>query len=877
MRNILKKSLLLLLCLCLTLSMAHPALAAETEEADGSVLYIRNRREFLSFAEGCRLDSYSQELSVKLLVDLDLSDTAFEGIPIFCGTFEGNGHTISGLSITCDGSALGLFRYLTATAVVRNLKAAGQIAPGGTRSDIGGIAGHNAGLIENCTFSGDITGADNVGGLAGVNEVTGVIDNCRTYGTVAGNHSVGGMTGENQGVIRTSTNRALVNTTAAENSVEISDITIDTLTNTESAATVTDIGGIAGTSSGVIRDCKNRGEVGYQHMGYNIGGIAGTQSGYIYSCENYARVYGRKEVGGIVGQMEPTTIIEFTEDTLQILQKQLNSLSSLAGQAISGAQNSAEAVTNRVGSMYQSIQDAKDAVDSLKPDLEEPSLPDWDSIEAAKNNISSSITSMKSNIGGLLEDSQDASASLNRTLRALSSQIAAMSATISRADENLGGTITDISDRDSADDLTGKVDSCSNFGAVLADINAGGIVGAIARENDLDPEDDIQISGNSSLNFNTELRSVILSCRNTASVTAKKQNAGGIVGWMVLGLARDCLNTGDVTGESADHVGGIAGKSDGYIRQSSAKCTIDGGSYVGGIAGEGATVTDCRSMVRLSGGEKSGAVLGFWSEPASVEEEEETQALLNNFYLSVDSDIGAIDGVSYSGLAQPLDQMDFYALEDIPYVFNTIDVRFLFDNGSQQVVALHPGRVLTMEEVPEIPEKEGCVSYWEGLDEETLSAITFDTTFRAVYISHTQTVQSKDTRDNGLAVLLAQGAFTESAAIVTKALTDCPVAFREGCSFTLPAGTPTGLRYLPDGAFAADRLQVMVCNADGDWRDVSFTQDESYLVFAIEEGDSAFCLVETEPDCSPIVWTAIGAAVLAAAALLLLKKKRRKK
>ena len=168
MRNILKKSLLLLLCLCLTLSMAHPALAAETEEADGSVLYIRNRREFLSFAEGCRLDSYSQELSVKLLVDLDLSDTAFEGIPIFCGTFEGNGHTISGLSITCDGSALGLFRYLTATAVVRNLKAAGQIAPGGTRSDIGGIAGHNAGLIENCTFSGDITGADNVGGLAGV-------------------------------------------------------------------------------------------------------------------------------------------------------------------------------------------------------------------------------------------------------------------------------------------------------------------------------------------------------------------------------------------------------------------------------------------------------------------------------------------------------------------------------------------------------------------------------------------------------------------------------------------------------------------------------------------------------------------------------------
>ena len=112
--------------------------------------------------------------------------------------------------------------------------------------------------------------------------------------------------GNNLGVIRSCNNRSAVNTTAEENQVKLSDISFDTITGSESVSTVTDIGGIAGTSSGVIRQSKNRGNVGYQHMGYNVGGIAGTQTGYLYKCENFAQVYGRKEVGGIVGQMEPT-------------------------------------------------------------------------------------------------------------------------------------------------------------------------------------------------------------------------------------------------------------------------------------------------------------------------------------------------------------------------------------------------------------------------------------------------------------------------------------------------------------------------------------------------------------------------------------------
>ena len=88
----------------------------------------------------------------------------------------------------------------------------------------------------------------------------------------------------------------------------------------------------------------------------------------------------------------------------------------------------------------------------------------------------------------------------------------------------------------------------------------GGIVGAIAVENDLDTQDDLEIIGDGSLNFHCDARAVVLHCENDGTVTGKKENAGGIVGWASMGLLRECLNTGAVEAEDADYVGGIAGR-----------------------------------------------------------------------------------------------------------------------------------------------------------------------------------------------------------------------------------------------------------------------------------------------------------------------------
>ena len=112
-----KRILCALLCALLLLPLSLPVRAQEEGEKEYETeLSITSARDFLRFAEKCRLDSYSEELKVTLRADLDLEGAEFEGVPIFSGIFDGNGHTIRGFQITADGSAKGLFRYLTQSA-----------------------------------------------------------------------------------------------------------------------------------------------------------------------------------------------------------------------------------------------------------------------------------------------------------------------------------------------------------------------------------------------------------------------------------------------------------------------------------------------------------------------------------------------------------------------------------------------------------------------------------------------------------------------------------------------------------------------------------------------------------------------------------------
>ena len=849
------KMLCLFLSLCLLLTPM--TLTAEEERT----LVINSEDRFLQFAEDCRLDAYSKGLSVTLCRDLDLTGLDFQGIPQFLGTFDGNHHQISGLQLTCSGSDIGLFRFLEEGSLVENLTVSGTVAPEGSRLNAGGIAGCSKGTIKHCRFNGSVSGVDRAGGIVGLNALTGILEDCQILGTVTGDHFLGGAAGLNQGVIRNCVSRCAVNTSARENKVNVKSLSIETITGTESPSTVTDVGGIAGSNEGVIRDSINRGDVGYPHIGYNIGGIAGSQMGYIHNCQNYGSVWGRKETGGIAGQAEPVARIDFETDTLQILEQQLAGASSLLNRASYNAQSSLGEVGQHLSDMLDSSEDARDAIEQLRPE----NHPDADTILAAHSAVRQNLHTMYTSIEAVSQNAGTLIGQLGQDLRAVSSQLSAMSQTIRDANAHMGIRLSDVSDQDTEEDLSGKISRCQNLGPVDGDINAGGIVGSIAYENDLDPEDDLSIYGDRSLNFEGSLRCVILDSENRGTITAKKLHAGGIAGWMTMGLVRDCINTGVLDAGKVQYVGGIAGSSHGYIRNCCVKCELWGSSCVGGIAGSGTIVTDCLSMIHIrEGSEKLGAILGIREKP---QDEEVTEPVTGNLYMTLSRDPGAIDGRSYQGQAEPLAPYKFQALPHLPNAFRQVKLVFQDENGSRREQLILPiGSVFHPENIPAVPEKPGFSGTWEELDTILSQRVYFDKVFYPVYTPHRITIASSRTRENSRPVLLAEGTFPHIREISLEPMA-LPVPEKGNVleAWALPGALQkqsTVLHFQPPADTDPELLRILVCRKDGTWEPVSSQQNARHLVFPIEEGVQGFALVQL-PDHSRVLWLVGGISALA--------------
>lgn len=355
----------------LALALAVPAqgavvasAAVSTADQASQQLTISDTAGFLKFAQSCRLDSYSRGLYVTLGADIELSGE-YVSIPAFGGTFDGNGHTISGIHMTSDGSNCGLFRYVLRGGLVKDLTVRGTITPSGSGENVGGIAGSNAGNITGCTFEGMIKGTTNVGGIAGANEKTGLISACSSSGAVTGSHSTGGIAGTNSGTILSSVSRCSVNTTASEAKLSIQDIDWDSIMSSEEPSSMTDAGGVCGYSDGIIQGCENFGTVGYQHVGYNVGGIVGRQSGFVNSCVNHGEIFGRKDVGGIAGQLEPYQSIDFDQDTVQKLLDEMDVLGGLVDGLISDAKHAGDAVNGKVQGLTWQMDNLRRSADDI--------------------------------------------------------------------------------------------------------------------------------------------------------------------------------------------------------------------------------------------------------------------------------------------------------------------------------------------------------------------------------------------------------------------------------------------------------------------------------------------------------------------------------
>lgn len=389
MKSKTSKVLAVFLALCLLLSLVAPAFAA------GNQITIGTKEELMAFAQNCTLDSWSQGKTVVLTDDIDLTGTDFTPIPTFGGHFDGQGHAITGISLDGSGSNRGLFRYLQTSAVVEDLKVEISIAPTDFQDSLGGLAGNNRGLIRNCEVTGNLKGESSVGGIVGINEAGGQVINCTFNGTVVATHYVGGIVGQNLGSILQCVNQGGINTVEIESSTDLDDLTDRQWNSTENVPTSTDIGGITGYSSGIVQSCKNIGAVGYAHIGYNVGGIAGRQAGYLDACTNEGFILGRKDVGGIVGQLEPEVFLRYGEDTLNSVWDKLDTLGDQVDGLLGTLDGANTSTTNQLNIISANATNAQNAASDLMDLAKDWANGNIDSINDLSARISWSLEQLE--------------------------------------------------------------------------------------------------------------------------------------------------------------------------------------------------------------------------------------------------------------------------------------------------------------------------------------------------------------------------------------------------------------------------------------------------------------------------------------------------
>ena len=273
-----------------------------------------------------------------LTADINLGGDTNPWNPIgtFTGTFDGAGHTISGLYIvenrdpTSQGS--GLFSYLSSGGTIKNLTVKGDIYPENIGNSVGGVAGIcNGGKISNCTSGVNIIGEtqSTVGGVVASAEDGSTVENCRYTGTIdvtynKNNNSMGmgGVVGQaSDCTIRNCENAGTVQTNIWKGGIvgrnnggaQVLNCRNSGIVESNNPAAGAGSGGIVGDNYGVIRDSYNA-STGIVTGGSATGGVTaknaaenGGATCIVENCYNAGTVRGSGDVGGVAGYNNSNT------------------------------------------------------------------------------------------------------------------------------------------------------------------------------------------------------------------------------------------------------------------------------------------------------------------------------------------------------------------------------------------------------------------------------------------------------------------------------------------------------------------------------------------------------------------------------------------
>ena len=228
----------------------------------------------------------SLSLNCTLAADIDLTNSTWTPVGNYdnpyTGTFEGGGHTITGLTVKHEDSYAGLIGYLGVGSKVQDLTLK-DVDITGSGNYVGGVVGRNfRGTVTNCTVSGTVSGSGYVGGVAGRNTMT--ITSCTSSATVSGSSgTIGGVVGYNY-----------------------SGGTVIACSSSGTVSGTNNVGGVVGKNeSGTVTACYNAsGSISATYT--YIGGVVGYNDSTVTAC--YWSDYEGNGIGYDSGSGETTEV-----------------------------------------------------------------------------------------------------------------------------------------------------------------------------------------------------------------------------------------------------------------------------------------------------------------------------------------------------------------------------------------------------------------------------------------------------------------------------------------------------------------------------------------------------------------------------------------
>ena len=383
----------------------------------------------------------------------------------------------------------------------------------------------------------------------------------------------------------------------------------------------------------------------------------------------------------------------------------------------------------------------------------------------------------------------------------------------------------------------------------------------MAKENDLDPEDDFSITGQTSLNMTYKIRAVLIDSVNEGAIFLKKKNAGGIVGNQDLGLIKNNINYGLLDCEDGSYVGGIVGLSLANVNNNYAKCFIYGSDYVGGIVGRGKKLNNNGSLAQIKEATNNvGMIMGGLVGDELTENSEDING---NYYLY--DNYGAIDNISYGDKAYPISYDELKNL-DIVDDLKKINIYFVNDKKCILKETIEYGDSLPLSKVPYIDDQDNDYALWDGLIDGILNNVTRDLLFKCDF---NDVYPSISTNEEPLAYVVADGKFFMGDSL------SCMVEAKDNNEVTYK------LNFKLDNNSLCDDLRIYTNNYDKyevyvNGEKVDYTEDGRYCVIAYDNKVDSITVKKLN-DYSYLLYCALGGVVVLVTLGIVRRKHKKKK